>query len=563
MRAAIALLCGCVGGALAVVMAWYFGDTSISEADLVRFLPVSDAQGYHLCATSLSIVGDFGVSADWCSRRVLYPTMLASLLSWTGWSSHGALLLQGAITGLSIGIFALSTRALFGVFVATITAALLGVYAWEFVIGLFMTEVPGFVFGLLGLSLLLTFSETNRWTHLFIGCALLSLGMTARAGAVLVLPATVAWTFLVSRGNLRFGKALYGSAAITGILAGSVVQICLAWALGGNPLNTGGNFSTSLYGLSTGSRDWTEAYKHFDWVFKQSENAAFEQVYAAAIQNILQAPGVFLTALAQAALFFLRYLFGYGVVEYANPILSALAALGIVRCLLSIRSPWASLLLILAAAELLTAPLIADSGGNRIFAATIAIRTLLCALGLQVILGRIRIAFGRPANTGAQSNDKQTIAAATMTGLVVFLTMAAPAVAPKPAAARWQELGPGCPEGLNEVISRVGRESQFVISVDRHTSVESLSPFRFGRQRLLNDARLAYSWSEALLSPPRSVSLLRAVNLSPARFGRIEPLVFIGELPTSDRPISFCTKPGSHLHFGNIEHQLIVHTRPL
>ena len=142
-----------------------------------------------------------------------------------------------------------------------------------------------------------------------------------------------------------------------------------------------------------------------------------------------------------------------------------------------------------------------------------------------------------------------------MTGLVVFLMMAAPAIAPKPAAARWRELEPGCPEGLNEVISRVGRESQFVISVDRHTSVESLSPFRFGRQRLLNDARLAYSWSEALLSPPRSVSLLRAVNLS-ARFGRIEPLVFIGELPTSDRPISFCTNPGSHLHFGNIEHQL-------
>ena len=354
MRAAIALLCGCVGGALAVVMAWYFGDTSASGADLVRFLPVSDAQGYHLCATSLSIVGDFGVSADWCSRRVLYPTMLASLLSWTGWSSHGALLLQGAITGLAIGIFALSTRALFGVFVATITAALLGVYAWEFAIGLFMTEVPGLVFGLLGLSLLLAFGETNRWTHLFLGCALLSLGMTARSGRGLRLAGDCGLD--LSREPRR-----------------SPVRQSAVW-IGRHHGNSGGPSRANLPSLGVGRKPiehrwqlfylavWsfnrlagrTEAYKHFDWLFKQSENAAFEQVYAAAIQNILQAPAVFLTALAQAALFFLRYLFGYGIVEYANPILSALAALGIVRCLLSIRSPWASLLLILAAAELLT-----------------------------------------------------------------------------------------------------------------------------------------------------------------------------------------------------------------
>ncbi len=376
VRSLPALLCSCLLGAGAVVLAWYFGDTSASEADLVRFLPVSDAQGYHSCATSLAVTGDFqSLSVDWCSRRVLYPAMLASMLNLTGWSSHGVLLLQGAITGLCIYIFSLTISKLFSVLVAATAAALLSVYAWEFVIGLFMTEVPGFALGLLGLSLLLTFSESSRVSALFLGCALLSLAMTARAGAVLVLPAVVLWTLTAGEKNSASSKVTSALIASAGILAGPIIQVLMVWSLGGNPSNTGGNFSASLYGLSTGSRDWTEAYRHFEALFKQSENAAFVHVYTAAVQNILQAPQVFFIALANAALFFVRNLFAYGVVEYANPLLSVLAALGVIRCIMSVRSSWASLLLILTAAELLTAPLIVDSGGNRIFAATIAVRT--------------------------------------------------------------------------------------------------------------------------------------------------------------------------------------------
>ncbi len=119
----------------------------------------------------------------------------------------------------------------------------------------------------------------------------------------------------------------------------------------------------------------------------------------------------------------------------------------------------------------------------------------------------------------------------------------------------------GCPEGLSEVISRVGGESQLIVSVDRDTTVESLSPFRFGRQRLLKDDRLMYSWSEPLLSSSRPISILRAVSLSREKFGRIEPLAFIGELQTSDQPVSFCVDQSRFVHFGNVAHYLIVYAR--
>ena len=157
------------------------------------------------------------LGVDWCSRRVLYPAMLASMLNLTGWSSHGVLLLQGAITALCIYIFSLTISKLFSVLVAATAAALLSVYAWEFVIGLFMTEVPGFALGLLGLSLLLTFSESSRVSALFLGCALLSLAMTARAGAVLVLPAVVLWTLTAGEKNSASSKVTSALIASTGI----------------------------------------------------------------------------------------------------------------------------------------------------------------------------------------------------------------------------------------------------------------------------------------------------------------------------------------------------------
>ena len=51
--------------------------------------------------------------------------------------------------------------------------------------------------------------------------------------------------------------------------------------------------------------------------------------------------------------------------------------------------------------------LIVDSGGNRIFAASIAVRTVLCALGIQLIVGRIQLVFRRPSLEGKRSDYKE------------------------------------------------------------------------------------------------------------------------------------------------------------
>ena len=65
-------------GAGAVLYGWHFGGTSTTGLAVARYLPISDAMGYHSCATSIAAAGkiDEAHLSVWCSRRALYPAML-------------------------------------------------------------------------------------------------------------------------------------------------------------------------------------------------------------------------------------------------------------------------------------------------------------------------------------------------------------------------------------------------------------------------------------------------------------------------------------------------------
>ena len=555
----------CCGGA--VIYGWYLGDTSTTGLEVARFFPVSDAFGYHSCATSIAAAGRFDepFGSAWCARRVLYPAMLASLFSLTAWSSQLALICQGALVGVAIAAFSVTVSSFAGPLAALLAASLLFLYAWEFVLGLFMTEVLGFTLGLCGLALLLNFCKTKASWQLLAGAAFISIALAARAGALFALPILPAWALLAFPGIGVAQRGRLFLIAFFGVLAGPLLQLVTVLLLGGDASNTGGNYSASLFGLSTGSRDWSQAYREFEPLFRRSESEAFQQIYSAAWENIRHSPDVFIGSLGEAARLYFVSLFSFVSAYRSNELLTALAALGVVLCIFAPQRPEARLLLALAMAEVFAAPLIIDSGGIRVFAVTVPLRILLCAVGVQgLMLLLLRAIEGIRIGTSYALDAKPARLLAAGIGTALVVLIAAPAT-PLAAFGRLAVVaGRGCPLGLKEVVARLEQESQSLTIVQASTAIESIDPFRISPQRLRNDSRIAATWfgKDFLnISPP--FSIIRAVDLSAPAASAVKPLAYAGQLPTLKGIQSLCVDESAYVNIGEVRHHLIKEIRPI
>jgi hypothetical protein len=562
--AAFALIAGALG-MIGVMFGWSAGGMTQIGMELARFFPLSDAHGYHLCGTQLGAWGN--LSWDFCARRILYVSMLSSMLPLLDWSSQNVLLAQGFLVGATTA-FAFSQIARIASPVAGALASVtLGLFAWEFTLGVFMTEVPGFVMGALGLGLLLLFNRSSSPLWLFTGFAFLSVGLVSRAGAFFVLPAGLVWVAFLCRSSQRSSWALLVIAA-AGATVGPLLQLGEVWALGADATHSGGNFSATLYGLSTGSRQWSEAYDHFRATFsEQGEAAAFKIVYGAAIQNILDHPDVFLRTLAAAFLDYWRTIFDVGILGRWSDALWILLLLGIVHCVFFLRAaPWPSLLLLLFAGEAVSAPFIIDSGGVRVFAATMLIRFALCAIGLQSILHVISRTLGRPQELvqGRETENGVALVGAGL-GALVLAFMLFP-VLPLSDRVQLEKLSPAgsCGPGLTEVISRTGHETVSITITNDPEPLQSVTPFRIGISRLLDDHRYRaspYAADIKALRPP--VTIMRAVDRSSAGGQAITPVAFQGELPASDAPQILCVDTNSFVMISTVKHYLVRNVSPV
>jgi hypothetical protein len=316
-----------------VVHRWNWGPSAL--LGFKGWLPISDAKGYFNC--SVVLAGTPGlekspVGLDWCARRVLYLTALGASLGVSGWRPQAVLIFQALAIGGALAAFALTVARAYGRLAAFLAFAGLLIFAYEVALGNFMTEAIGLPLGLLGMSLLIVFAfQQQRLGVLYAGLAFVSVGMFARMGAVLVLPMLglwACWLLFRSRRAQWLGASL---GAIAALCTGALLQVLVVAGLDLDAANTGGNYSTVLYGLSTGSRDWSEAYRDLAPVFQSatSETAAFAQVYASALANIRANPGVFVSSLAAGFMTFLSGPFLIGALIKINPLLMALCACGV------------------------------------------------------------------------------------------------------------------------------------------------------------------------------------------------------------------------------------------
>ena len=480
-----AFVIACVAAALLLLLRdWAVARTvSVSAAG---FLPFSDAIGYWSCAAEIAGTGELTQSADWCGNRLPYTTFLAAVMGLTSWHPHLIYLVQALVVALAVAALALQTARLTGLIGGGLVALLLLAYANEYALGAVMTEVAGLAAGAAGLALLLSGSERARPFVLAAGCALLSIAQVSRSGAMLMLPAILLWVvFMAPRLALRRWSAV--GLAILALTSGFVLQYALVRSLQLKPGASFGNFSFVLYGLSVGGKGWAQAMQDHPELFQQAVEPApaaaaasaapgvaglerrplqqdlsssHRQLYTLALSNIRNSPGLFLGACLKAAQQYPRYLFDSAPwTPRSWRYLKALFSLGLAWCLYHWRSPVGLLLLAMIVGEAVSAPLIIEDGGVRLFAGSIGVRGVLAALGLRVIAALVwprHTALGSVV-TPRQARGAPTLAftaGALLVGLAILPVTGLLDFARLPAVT-----APACPVGEEQVVARFDRES--------------------------------------------------------------------------------------------------------
>ena len=240
---AIAIISLCTG---ALLRDWQLARTF--GPSLAGYLPISDAQGYLGCAERLLATGEV---PSGCERRPTYSSILASFLGMSNWHLHIALLLQAVVLALAFTVLIREIVLFIGLLGGLVALLPLLLFAMKHAIPMAMTENAGLAFGAVALALLLRGARTDRSWTILAGIATLGLALSARPGALLILPMLVLWVGIEAH---RAGRSVLRAflSATGAALFGLALQLIISFLYGAGLENTQSNFAEFLYKLSTG-----------------------------------------------------------------------------------------------------------------------------------------------------------------------------------------------------------------------------------------------------------------------------------------------------------------------
>lgn len=246
-------------------------------------LPYSDAAGYYTDALRLLHGQRFSVFS---SRRPLFAALLAGLLNLTDGDLRAALVILTSLTVVAICLAAREVQRTFGLGAGILMLSCLFMFYRRY-IGSTLTEHLGLTFGCLAFGLIWRGTVIRRRGPVLFGLLLLSLGLNARAGAFLVLPAVLLWAVWTFRDPVQTRWRM---------AAGGVVAILLGFAVTGALLYAAGipgaaysNFSYALYGLVVGG-NWSVALQQHPELSTLPPLEQAHRVYALAWDQIRAHP---------------------------------------------------------------------------------------------------------------------------------------------------------------------------------------------------------------------------------------------------------------------------------
>lgn len=383
---------------LVPVVKWNTGLSS--DTLFAGLLPMLDAQSYYAAALSFLQTGHL---TEWATRRPLTATQLAGLLMLSGDDFRLVLLLLVAGCGTATLLMVAAFYRAYG----WAAAALGGVSLFAFIyssLGTTMSESLGFTAGGAGFVLLWEGARKARPSLVLGALALLSIGLTARAGALFVLPSLALWTGWRFAAGRRFHWG-WTMAALAAGAVGFVVSQLLIITVGAPGQLAFSNFASTLYGLVIGGAPWTQVFIDAPQLAALPEGEQAAAIYRLAWDHALQSPlDPIMGVLVRYNEFFfdLRW-HSYVPNKLLRLLILVLAVSGIVHCCRHRREPLCALALAGLAGILLSVPFLGD-GGSRVFAASHGFSAALVAIGsvgLQRWLARSPIRQEQVAANGS------------------------------------------------------------------------------------------------------------------------------------------------------------------
>lgn len=252
-----------------------------------------------------------------------------------------------------------------------------------------MTEIHGFILGCLSLGILWKAAVTRSTTLYCLGLVLLTLGLNARAGPFLVLPAVIVWGMV----NLDSVRRISYIPLVFGLLAvavGFVVPRLFIYLWGDIGTSQHANFSLTLYGMAVGGKGWLQAFSDHPGLLTGPEGGLgfggtqeahiAKELYKIAIRNILTNPipfiSYYLREILEFNMIFAKYDLG------VNRLLMVVSALWLLK---RWREPLSQLLMVIYLGVLFSAPFLMDDAGTRPFAPIYPLIAVVSALPVALL----------------------------------------------------------------------------------------------------------------------------------------------------------------------------------
>jgi hypothetical protein len=461
-------------------------------------VPWSDSEGWLAGAFRTLVLGE---GTEFSARRPLTTVFWAGLLAAASHSLPVALLIRAVCLGAAVYLFIRQTLRSFGAVAALIGAAVIYGFAHPF-LGTGLSEVNGLIFGTLGISILIHAVRTKSSEWFALGLFFLTIGLLTRSGAVLILPALLAWSAFsfaeTSRVVIR--PVIVGSCAIA---AAWLMSKVLAYAYIPPGISDNANFSYVLYGLAKGGQSWRtfcDDIAKLDGTpcFSTADSVLAKMAYARSIELILADPRPFLAGVLNFALNFLRDIGGY-LPMTARRVLLILGMIGLLSSIFGHagvlgRFAVAALIGIVASAGLIYW----SEDGYRLFAATMAIDALIVAAGVDAA-GRFITRAAAPAQDRKPENyfdfAKTPVLAGTAGAfgmLLVAFTAFAPVVFRMESVPAASASSIGCPTDERNVTIQLGRSSIFIRLTSAHSAfAPEVAYDKFHRDPLFGDVEIA------------------------------------------------------------------------
>lgn len=407
------------------INSWYGFPISIFSNEQTYYsafqgvFPWSDANGYF---DGPKIFASTGFLDAWNTRRP-FTSLYYSSLNFISFNNYYfSLIIRNFLFALALSSSLIIINKKFGYLTTILTAFFIFAFSSGF-LPTTLTETVGLTLGFLSFSIC-WFSIEKRNLALFLfGIFMFCIALNARSGAFFILPLLLIYLILnFSKYKTNIEKLKLFLFGILSISSSFLISFLLSKYYG-NQSGEGimqGNFAPTLYGLVTGGKGWGFAYKIYP-NFQGSEADFFSFLYKESLNYFLNHPKDIFIGFALNFIEGLKkfLLFTKFLPTFFNLIITILFIMSIAYVFIKLRQSNQKIIDFLGLGLLsyfLSACIIAQDGGMRVFSVTIIFNFIAISITISYFLKRL-------SNKEFSISNKFIYFPMSVTSIILFLAI--------------------------------------------------------------------------------------------------------------------------------------------